>query len=42
MHEDVEGQAILASGQMARFARVEDRDYEPIREMAQKAAPVTW
>jgi phosphonate transport system substrate-binding protein len=37
MHQDPEGQAILAQGQLARFVRVEDRDYDPIREMAQQA-----
>jgi phosphonate transport system substrate-binding protein len=42
MHEDPEGQPILAEGQMARFVRVEDRDYDPIREMAQKANQVRW
>jgi phosphonate transport system substrate-binding protein len=40
MHQDPEGQAILAAGQLARFAPVEDRDYDPIRQMAQIAAPV--
>jgi phosphonate transport system substrate-binding protein len=42
MHQDPEGQVILAEGQMARFVRVEDRDYDAIREMAQKAQEVTW
>jgi len=40
MHQDPEGRVILAAGQMARFVRVEDRDYDPIREMAQKAETV--
>jgi phosphonate transport system substrate-binding protein len=40
MHEDPEGQMILAEGQMDRFVRVEDRDYDAIREMAQKAQEV--
>lgn len=42
MHEDPEGQSILAEGQMARFVRVEDRDYDAIRAMAQKAEQVRW
>ena len=33
MHEDAEGRAILADGCMARFVRVEDADYNPIRAM---------
>jgi phosphonate transport system substrate-binding protein len=40
MHQDPEGQAILAAGHMACFARVEDRDYDPIRQMSQMAASV--
>ncbi len=42
MHEDAEGQALLAAGQMARMARVEDEDYNPIREMARLAETVVW
>jgi ABC-type phosphate/phosphonate transport system substrate-binding protein len=42
MHEDPEGQPILAQGQVARFVRVEDQDYNFIREMVQKAEQVTW
>jgi phosphonate transport system substrate-binding protein len=42
MHEDAEGQALLAAGQMARMARVQDGDYDLIREMARRAEPVTW
>ncbi len=42
MHQDAEGQALLAAGQMARMARVEDRDYDLIREMARLAGPVRW
>ncbi len=42
MHEDAQGQAILAEGQMARMVQVEDRDYDIIREMARKAEQVTW
>jgi phosphonate transport system substrate-binding protein len=41
MAQDPAGQVILAAGQMARFAQVEDRDYEPIREMARLAMSVT-
>lgn len=40
MAQDPAGQAILATGQMARFAPVEDRDYDAIREMARLAAAV--
>lgn len=42
MHTDPQGQAILAGGQIARLARVEDRDYDAIREMARQAAQVIW
>jgi phosphonate transport system substrate-binding protein len=42
MHRDPEGQVILVEGQMDSFAQVEDRDYDPIREMAWKAERVTW
>jgi len=37
MHEDPEGQAILADGLLARFVPVEDRDYDPVREMVRRA-----
>ena len=37
MHEDPHGQAILANLQIARFAYVEDKDYDAIRDMARKA-----
>lgn len=40
MHEDPEGRAILDRGQIARLVRVEDRDYDAIREMARQAEPV--
>jgi ABC-type phosphate/phosphonate transport system substrate-binding protein len=36
MHEDPEGQAILAAGLLRRFVPVEDRDYDPIREMVRR------
>ena len=42
MHEQVEGREILAAGQMARFVRVEDGDYDAIREMARQAQGVCW
>jgi len=42
MHEDAEGQALLAAGQMARMAPVQDGDYDPIREMARLAEAVRW
>jgi hypothetical protein len=42
MHEQAEGRAVLAAGQMARFTRVEDRDYDAIREMARQAEGVRW
>ncbi|GIK59043.1 MAG: hypothetical protein BroJett015_47060 [Chloroflexota bacterium] len=34
MHEDDAGQAVLASGGLARFTAVTDQEYDPIREMA--------
>jgi phosphonate transport system substrate-binding protein len=40
MHRDPEGGAILARGHMTRFARVEDSDYDVIRDMARMAEPV--
>ncbi len=40
LHEDPQGQQILSAARMARFAAVSDRDYQPIREMAQRAATV--
>jgi len=42
MHTDPHGQAVLTEGQIARLARVEDRDYDAIREMARQAAQVVW
>jgi phosphonate transport system substrate-binding protein len=41
MHKDPQGRAILADGQIARFAYVEDGDYDAIRSMARKAELVT-
>jgi phosphonate transport system substrate-binding protein len=40
MHQDPQGQAVLAKGHMARFAPVKDSDYNAIRHMAKLAAPV--
>jgi phosphonate transport system substrate-binding protein len=40
MDQEPAGRALLSRGHMIRFARVEDRDYDPIREMARKAANV--
>ncbi|MCB0209387.1 MAG: PhnD/SsuA/transferrin family substrate-binding protein [Anaerolineae bacterium] len=42
MHRSVEGRQILAQGQIQKMARVEDKDYDPIREMAQLAQQVVW
>jgi hypothetical protein len=42
MHGDPEGRPILVEGQMTGSVRVEDRDYDAIREMAQKAEQVRW
>jgi len=41
MHKDPQGRAILADGQIARFAYVEDGDYDAIRSMARQAELVT-
>ncbi len=37
MHEDAEGRAILGDGLVARFVRVRDADYDPIRAMVARA-----
>jgi phosphonate transport system substrate-binding protein len=37
MHEDRDGQALLAEGLLARFVGVVDRDYDPIREVVRRA-----
>jgi len=42
MHRDPEGRAILRAGQIDHLARVEDRDYDAIRDMARQAAQVKW
>jgi phosphonate transport system substrate-binding protein len=41
MHEDPQGRGILADGLIARFAYVEDGDYDAIRSMARQAKLVT-
>jgi phosphonate transport system substrate-binding protein len=41
MHQDPQGRAILADGLIARFAYVEDGDYDAIRSMARKAELAT-
>lgn len=41
MHQDPQGQAIPADGQIARFVYVEDGDYDAIRSMARQAELVT-
>jgi phosphonate transport system substrate-binding protein len=42
MHEQPEGQAILRQGQIMKMVRVEDGDYDPIRDMARLARQVSW
>jgi len=42
MHTTAKGRVILAQGQIQRMARVEDKDYNPIREMALAAEQVIW
>jgi phosphonate transport system substrate-binding protein len=42
MHEDPGGKAILAAGQIAKMARVEDTDYDLIREMEALAKNTRW
>jgi len=42
MHEDPTGRAILAAGQIARFAPVADADYNPIRQMLKVSADVIF
>ncbi|HZD10541.1 MAG TPA: PhnD/SsuA/transferrin family substrate-binding protein [Candidatus Binatia bacterium] len=41
MHEDEEGRDVLRLAHVARFVLVQDKDYDPIREMARRAAHVT-
>jgi phosphonate transport system substrate-binding protein len=40
MHEDAGGRAILGDGLIARFVRVQDADYDPIRAMVARAIEV--
>jgi phosphonate transport system substrate-binding protein len=40
LHLSPMGQAALAQAQLAKFTVAHDRDYDPIRRMARKAAPV--
>jgi len=42
MHNTPAGRTILEQGQIMKMVRVEDRDYDPIREMARAAGEVTW
>ena len=42
MHKTVEGRNILGRGQIQKMARVEDQDYDPIREMTRMADQVVW
>lgn len=37
MSDDARGRAVLASGRVARFVRVSDTDYDPIRSMSKAA-----
>lgn len=41
MHEGEEGRAVLRLARVARFVKVEDVDYDPIRQMARQAENVT-
>jgi phosphonate transport system substrate-binding protein len=42
MHESADGREILERGLVKKMVRVEDRDYDPIREMARIADRVIW
>jgi hypothetical protein len=42
MHNDAEGKEILGRLTVARFARVKDADYAPIRLMARKAECISF
>ncbi|MCB0193950.1 MAG: PhnD/SsuA/transferrin family substrate-binding protein [Anaerolineae bacterium] len=42
MHKTEEGRAILKQGQIQKLARVDDHDYDSIRDMAQLADQVKW
>ncbi len=41
MHLDPDGREILARGRLRRFGTAQDRDYDPIRQMAWKAERVS-
>jgi ABC-type phosphate/phosphonate transport system substrate-binding protein len=40
MHENTEGRTILGDGLIARFVRVQDADYDPVRAMVARAVEV--
>ncbi len=42
LHTNPQGQAILARAHIARFVKVSDPDYDPIRRMAQTAQRIRW
>jgi phosphonate transport system substrate-binding protein len=42
MHTTPAGQSILAGGRMMKLVPVQDRDYDPIRDMARLAEQVIW
>jgi phosphonate transport system substrate-binding protein len=42
MHTDNKGNKVLASGGVARFTAVTDHDYDPIRQMAERAASINF
>lgn len=42
MHSNPRGREILSAGQIKRFARVEDSDYDPIRRMARLAQAIEF
>jgi len=41
MHQDPQGRTLLAAGLIERFVPVEDKHYDPIRDMAVRAGGVT-
>lgn len=42
MHQDPQGEQMLAAGAIAHFVAVSDADYDPIRQMAERAERVQW
>lgn len=42
MAAEEDGRKILTSGNVARFTAVQDKDYDPIRQMAHQARTVRW